>query len=185
MQACLHQIFRDRDIHERDILRLKPVDKHIRQSVEKYERYEVPETFTVDHLRVYKLILENRGDFLWLPPKRKKGGQASRLLNGLVLSMYETCLCQLRQRLHGRLRPQEKPNLAYTRIAVRAIDGLISATGCAAFPRVFGLPAVNPAGLTDKSISRILRTVRDTYKKSEPYMANSKARFSGKVSGKF
>jgi hypothetical protein len=66
---------------------------------------------------------------------------------------------------------------------VRAIDGLVAAIGCAAFPNMFHLAADNDE-LTDAGVNNILRAVRGAYKKSERHMANSKAR-SGKVSGKF
>jgi hypothetical protein len=62
---------------------------------------------------------------------------------------------------------------------VRAIDGLVAAIGCAAFPNMFHLAADNDE-LTDAGVNNILRAVRGAYKKSERHMANSKARFPGK-----
>src|SRR5918994_636834 len=72
----------------------------------------------------------------------------------------------LRQRLQGRFRPGEKPNFGYRQVTVRAIDGLVAAIGCAAFPNMFHLAADN-GELTDAGVNNILRAVRGAYKKSE------------------
>jgi hypothetical protein len=142
-----------------------------------YRSFAAPEIFTPsDHLRVYKAILENRDDFIWLPRVHQRGGQTARFLNGLIYQLYETCLGQLRQRREGRFNPGEQLNAKATETALRSIDGVIAAIAYAVFPHAFHIRGSFQKGqLSDALVQRILRAVRHTYKKSEKYLLNTKS----------
>ena len=170
MQNCLAQI--DRRI------RIQEQKKVKNESLQKYLKYDVPEVFTpADHLRLYNLILKNRDEFIWLPARREKGARVNRLLNGLVLSLYEISLSQLRQRFEGRFRPGENGNQQHSQLCFRAIDGLVAGIAFAVFPKAFkSKPAERKSNedLSDEDIDALLRTVKRTYKKNERWMSNTK-----------
>ena len=171
MQDCLDQINRRKRIQDYNMQENEPLKKYL--------KYDVPEMFTLaDHLRLCKTILQHRDEFIWLPQRRGRGGQVTRLLNGLILSLYEKSLLMIRQSAEGKSYPGEQINHKSVDLGYRAIDGLVAAVAFAIFPDAFKSRPLKHSGgdLSDDAVTAIIGAVRRTYGKAERegFLVNTK-----------